>query len=58
MTIGGLPIVVAGITDGPLALQALRTAHPDADAAFCVFDTLAAGLILAWFFLTVQKRPG
>ena len=42
-----LPIAVAGITDGPLALQALRAAHPDADAAFCVVDSLAAGLILA-----------
>ena len=36
-----------GITDGPMALDALLTAHPDADAAFCVVDGLAAGLILA-----------
>lgn len=42
-----LPVAVAGITDGPLALLALRAAHPEADAAFCVVDPLAAGLILA-----------
>jgi LacI family transcriptional regulator, gluconate utilization system Gnt-I transcriptional repressor len=42
-----LPVTVAGITDGPVALDALLATHPDTDAAFCVVDGLAAGVILA-----------
>jgi LacI family gluconate utilization system Gnt-I transcriptional repressor len=42
-----LPVPLAGITDGPAALDALLAAHPDADAAFCVVDGLAGGLLLA-----------
>ena len=42
-----LSVTVAGITDGPMALDALLATHPDADAVFCVVDGLAAGLILA-----------
>ena len=40
-------MTVAGITDGPVALDALLATHPDTDAVFCVVDGLAAGLILA-----------
>jgi LacI family gluconate utilization system Gnt-I transcriptional repressor len=43
----GLPAAVTGITDGPAALGALLAGCPDADAAFCVVDALAAGLLLA-----------
>ncbi|HEX8375935.1 MAG TPA: LacI family DNA-binding transcriptional regulator, partial [Geminicoccaceae bacterium] len=43
----GLPAAVIGITDGPAALGALLAAYPDADAAFCVVDALAAALLLA-----------
>jgi LacI family gluconate utilization system Gnt-I transcriptional repressor len=42
-----LPTKVAAVTDGPAALDALLDGHPDADAAFCVVDGLAAGLLLA-----------
>ncbi|MFO1035308.1 MAG: LacI family DNA-binding transcriptional regulator [Geminicoccaceae bacterium] len=42
-----LPVAGAGLTEGPQALRALRAAYPEADAAFCVVDSLAAGLILA-----------
>jgi LacI family gluconate utilization system Gnt-I transcriptional repressor len=42
-----LPDGVASITQGPQLLQTLRRDHPDADAAFCVVDSLAAGLLLA-----------
>lgn len=42
-----LQTTVAGIIHGPTALDELLATHPDADAAFCVVDGLAAGLILA-----------
>ena len=42
-----LPVPLLGITDGPAALDALLAAYPDADAAFCGVDALAAGLLLA-----------
>ena len=42
-----LPVGVAGISDGPMALDALLAAYPDTDAVFCVADQLAAGLLLA-----------
>ena len=42
-----LPGGAAGITRGPQALQTLRREHPDADAVFCIVDSLAAGLLLA-----------
>jgi LacI family gluconate utilization system Gnt-I transcriptional repressor len=42
-----LPAAVIGTTDGPAALDTLFAAYPDADAAFCVVDALAAGLLLA-----------
>jgi LacI family transcriptional regulator, gluconate utilization system Gnt-I transcriptional repressor len=42
-----LPAAVAGLGDGPRALEALLAAHGDSDAAFCVVDALAAGLLLA-----------
>lgn len=42
-----LPGALAGLADGPGALGALLAAHADADAAFCVVDALAAGLLLA-----------
>lgn len=42
-----LPAGAAGITRGPQALATLRREHPDADAVFCVVDSLAAGLLLA-----------
>ncbi len=42
-----LSVTVPGVTDGPAALDALLAVHPDADAAFCVVDGLAAGLLLA-----------
>jgi LacI family gluconate utilization system Gnt-I transcriptional repressor len=42
-----LPSTVVGVADGEAALELIRSAHPDADAAFCVVDGLAAGLVLA-----------
>jgi LacI family gluconate utilization system Gnt-I transcriptional repressor len=42
-----LPAAVIGITDGPAASTRCFAAYPDADAAFCVVDALAAGLLLA-----------
>lgn len=42
-----LPGPVVRVTDGERALSTLLALHPDADAAFCVVDGLAAGLLLA-----------
>lgn len=42
-----LPGSAAGITQGPQVLQMLRREQPDADAVFCIVDSLAAGLLLA-----------
>lgn len=42
-----LPAPVSRVTDGRAALDLLLRDHPDSDAAFCVVDGLAAGVLLA-----------
>jgi LacI family transcriptional regulator, gluconate utilization system Gnt-I transcriptional repressor len=42
-----LPAPVSRVAHGRVALEHLLRDHPDSDAAFCVVDGLAAGVVLA-----------